>query len=106
VGKEINEKPSRKHQVITNSIRKGVENYLAENSDVYGFSSTQLVLVSEDLRIAKIVVLFENKDNADRLVDKLNTDKLAISRNVQELISTKYFPSMEFIKGEDENLVF
>lgn len=107
MGEEIisNTRDNRKKQMVVESIRKGVESYLSQNIDKYGFVSVNLITISEDLRGARIYVASYEPIKSDSLVMKLNGSKKEVSEYIQRVMSTRYFPKIDFKKGDDEDLV-
>ena len=109
MGKKINlnRTENTKSRVIAESIRKGVESYLSQNVDIHGFVLVEAVILSQDLRSAKICILFqdETKDK-EILLTTLNSRKKDVVDSIKKIMTTKYFPKINFIKGEDEDLVF
>ncbi len=97
---------NQKKQMVVESIRKGVETYLSQNIDRYGFISVDLLMISEDLRSATIYIKTQEPTKSDALISMLNGSKKDVTQHVKRFMDTRYFPKIDFREGDDENLVF
>ena len=106
MGKEIKSGLDEKRsKIMSASIQRGVDIYLAENIDKFGYGHVTFVEISGDLKSAWVYVNFEDKERSDESLMTLNGSRREVSNIIKELIKTRYFPKVNFQKGEDEDLV-
>jgi len=78
-------------------IIRGVDSYLCEHSDTLGFCHVDAVILSGDLRSAKILVVGDNTVAGKKLENLLNSSKNGIVKKLKEIFSTKFLPKITFI---------
>jgi len=106
VGKEVKKDvASQKSRMISDLVERGVDQFLLENSDKAGYSSVLRVDMSGDLRTAHVYIRASSND-VESVIKILDANKHEVTNKIKKLMSTKYFPKIEFRKGEDEVLVF
>ena len=85
-----------KYRKITEGIKQGLSSFIFKNPDKVGELSVYDVLLSQDLRTAKVFISCHNISE----ITKLIRNKHAIYEEIKSVISSKYLPSIEYIHSE------
>lgn len=86
-----------KKDKIAEFVKNGVDLYLAQNVEYYGFSHVIDVNMSEDLKVAHIYFSCPVDKNPKTLENKIVKDKHEISKIFSKIFSSKFTPKTKFI---------
>ena len=78
-------------------LLRSIDLYLLDNQEKYGFIHVEMVILSDDLRRAKIIIRPMGKiRNPGNVVDEIEKNKQNIFQKSREQFRAKYYPSLEF----------
>jgi ribosome-binding factor A len=97
---------SIKRDKIIEFVKHGVDLFLAQHSDEYGFSHVIDVNMSEDLKTAYIYFSCPVEKNEKTMENKIVKDRSEIFELFKESFSSKFMPRTQFICIKEENAEF
>lgn len=89
-----------KDERLKEYITRAVNAFVAKNSDRLGFCFVEAVILSGDLRSAKILVIGDNTMPANELAKLLNHEKNHVNEELKKVFSSKYLPKISFITSQ------
>lgn len=87
-----------KKQKIKEGIYQGVSCFICKNQDKVGEMSVFDVLLSDDLRSAKVFISCNNIS----ALDKLTRCKAKVYEEIKTVFESKYLPTINYIFYKDE----
>lgn len=76
---------------------RGVGSFLLQNSDMLGFCYVEAVILSTDLRSAKILIVSDKTKPEHDILNVIEHDKPHIAEELKKVFSSKYLPKLSFI---------